>query len=168
MMNLLKTIASVFSSKTRKVNRKLQISNCLDLIDNQQLKLAKAYKKMTVCIADLKTKLAEAESKVNAEENASVKAVYLKNIEIIKATIGRIEKSKSSVAAKLQKSEDTKVVLAAKKSLLDSIEALKGMTSNVFETDTFDVDSIMSEIDSIVNNIEAEFQADDELNQLKA
>ena len=40
------------------------------------------------------------------------------------------------------------------------------MTSNCFETDDFDVDVIMSEIDKTVRDIESEFQANDELNEL--
>jgi hypothetical protein len=138
------------------------------LIDDQQLKLAKAYKKMTVVIAELKEKLSSIEAKANAEAKPEVKVVLAKNAEIIKSTLERIAKNKESIAAKLQKSEDTKTVLAAKKSLLDSIEALKGMTSNVYESSDFDVDAIISEIDKTIAQIEAEFQADDELNQLKA
>ena len=50
--------------------------------------------------------------------------------------------------------------------MLDSIESLKGMTSNCFETDDFDVDVIMTEIDKTIRDIESEFQANDELNEL--
>ena len=40
------------------------------------------------------------------------------------------------------------------------------MTSNCFETDDFDVDVIMTEIDKTIRGIESEFQANDELNEL--
>ena len=43
-MALLNTIMSIFKSKSRKINRKLQVSNCIDLIDEQQSSLAEAYK----------------------------------------------------------------------------------------------------------------------------
>ena len=166
MMNLFKTMRSVFSSKVRKANRKLQISNCIDLIDNQQFTLAQAYKKMTVTINDLEAKLKDAKSEVEHEEKAEVKAVKQKNVEIIENTLARLKKSKEGIAAKLQKTEDSRVILVAKKSLLDSIESLKGMTSNCFETDDFDVDVIMTEIDKTIRDIESEFQANDELNEL--
>ena len=166
MMNLFKTIRSVFSSKARKANRKLQISNCIDLIDNQQFTLAQAYKKMTVTINDLEAKLKDAKSEVEREEKAEVKAVKQKNVEIIENTLASLRKSKEGIAAKLQKTEDSRVILVAKKSLLDSIESLKGMTSNCFETDDFDVDVIMTEIDKTIRDIESEFQANDELNEL--
>ena len=166
MMNLFKTMRSVFSSKVRKANRKLQISNCIDLIDNQQFTLAQAYKKMTVTINDLEAKLKDAKSEVEHEEKAEVKAVKQKNVEIIENTLARLRKSKEGIAAKLQKTEDSRVILVAKKSLLDSIESLKGMTSNCFETDDFDVDVIMTEIDKTIRDIESEFQANDELNEL--
>ena len=68
MMNLFKTMRSVFSSKVRKANRKLQISNCIDLIDNQQFTLAQAYKKLTVTINDLEAKFKDAKSEVEREE----------------------------------------------------------------------------------------------------
>ncbi len=165
-MKLFGTIASIFSAKARRANRKLQVSNCIDLVDEQQLKLAKAYKKLTVVLAELKSKLDAAEGKAAAEGKPEVKAILGKNVEIIKSTIERINKNKSQLADKLQKSEDTKAILVAKKSLLDSIESLKGMSSNVFESDEFDVDAITSEIDTTISQIEAEFQADDELNRL--
>ena len=166
MMNLFKTMRSVFSSKVRKANRKLQISNCIDLIDNQQFTLAQAYKKLTVTINDLEAKLKDAKSEVEREEKAEVKAVKQKNVEIIENTLARLKKSKEGIAAKLQKTEDSRVILVAKKSLLDSIESLKGMTSNCFETDDFDVDVIMTEIDKTIRDIESEFRANDELNEL--
>ena len=40
------------------------------------------------------------------------------------------------------------------------------MTSNCFETADFDVDVIMAEIDKTIRDIESEFQANDELNEL--
>ena len=166
MMNLFKTMRSVFSSKVRKANRKLQISNCIDLIDNQQFTLAQAYKKLTVTINDLEAKLKDAKSEVEHEEKAEVKAVKQKNVEIIENTLARLKKSKEGIATKLQKTEDSRVILVAKKSLLDSIDSLKGMTSNCFETDDFDVDVIMTEIDKTIRDIESEFQANDELNEL--
>ena len=166
MMNLFKTMRSVFSSKVRKANRKLQISNCIDLIDNQQFTLAQAYKKLTVTINDLESTNKDAKSEVERDASADVKAVKQKNVEIIENTLARLRKSKEGIAAKLQKTEDSRVILVAKKSLLDSIESLKGMTSNCFETDDFDVDVIMTEIDKTIRDIESEFQANDELNEL--
>ena len=166
MKNLFKTIRSIFSSKVRKANRKLQISNCIDLIDNQQFTLAQAYKKLTITINDLEAKLKDAKSEVERETKPEVKAVKKKNAEIIEGTLDRLNKSKEGIVSKLQKTEDSRVILVAKKSLLDSIESLKGMTSNCFETDDFDVDVIMSEIDKTIRNIESEFQANNELNEL--
>lgn len=166
MKNLFKTIRSIFSSKVNKVNRKLQISNCIDLIDNQQFTLAQAYKKLTVAINDLEAKLDDAKTEVASEQKPEVKAIKQKNVEIIETTLARLKKSKEGIATKLQKTEDSRVILVAKKSLLDSIESLKGMTSNSFETADFDVDVIMSEIDKTIRDIESEFQANDELNEL--
>lgn len=166
MNKLFKTITSIFSSKVRKANRKLQISNCIDLIDNQQFTLAQAYKKLTITINDLEAKLKDAKTEAESEQKPEVKAVKQKNAEIIETTLARLKKSKETIAAKLQKTEDSRVVLVAKKSLLDSIESLKGMTSNCFETADFDVDAIMAEIDKTIRDIESEFQADDELNEL--
>lgn len=166
MMKLITTIKNIFSAKCRKVNRKLQISNCIDLIDNQQLTLAQAYKKLTVTINDLEAKLDDAKTEAAAEQKPEVKTVKQKNVEIIETTLARLKKSKENIAAKLQKTEDSRVILVAKKSLLDSIEALKGMTSNCFENADFDIDAIMSEIDKTIRDIESEFQANDELNEL--
>ena len=166
MKSLFNTIRNIFSSKARKINRKLQISNCIDLIDNQQFTLAQAYKKLTITINDLTDKLSAAKTEAQAETKPEVKAVKQKNAEIIETTLARLKKSKEGIAAKLQKTEDSRVILAAKKSLLDSIESLKGMTSNCFETADFDVDVVMSEIDKTIRDIESEFQADDELNEL--
>ena len=166
MKALLRTIGSIFSSKVRKANRKLQISNCIDLIDNQQFTLAQAYKKLTVTINDLESKLDDTKAEAAAEQKPEVQVVKQKNAEIIETTLARLKKSKEGIAAKLQKTEDSRVILMAKKSLLDSIESLKGMTSNCFETSDFDVDSIMSEIDKTIRDIESEFQADEELNEL--
>ena len=166
MMNLVKTIRSVFSANVRKANRKLQISNCIDLIDNQQFTLAQAYKKLTVTINDLEAKLNDAKIEAARKTRPEVEAVKRKNAEIIENTLASLKKSKEGIAAKLQKTEDSRVILVAKKSLLDSIESLKGMTSNCFETDDFDVDVIMTEIDKTIRDIESEFQANDELNEL--
>lgn len=55
-MALLNTIMSIFKSKTRKINRKLQVNNCIDLIDEQQSSLAEAYKKICCTISDLEYK----------------------------------------------------------------------------------------------------------------
>lgn len=166
MNKLFKTIKSIFSCKTRKINRKLQIANCIDLIEDQQYTLAQAYKKVTKAVLELKDKLSEAKSKASRENNESVKTVLQKNAEIIQSTLDRLIKNKETIANKLQKTEDSRVVLAAKKNLLDSIESLKGMSSNVFDGQDFDVDAIMAEIDKSIRDIEADFQADDELNDL--
>ena len=166
MMNIIKTIGSIFSAKIRKQNRKLQINNCIDLIDNQQFTLAQAYKKLTITINDITAKLTDAKDEAEKEEKPEIKAVKQKNVEIIETTLARLKKSKEGITDKLQKTEDSRVILIAKKSLLDSIESLKGMTSNCFETDDFDVDAIMVEIDKTIRTIESEFQADDELNEL--
>lgn len=166
MNKLFKTIKSIFSCKTRKINRKLQIANCIDLIEDQQYTLAQAYKKVTKAVLELKDKLSEAKSKASREDNESVKTVLQKNAEIIQSTLDRLIKNKETIANKLQKTEDSRVVLAAKKNLLDSIESLKGMSSNVFDGQDFDVDAIMAEIDKSIRDIEADFQADDELNDL--
>ena len=166
MNKLFTTIASIFSSKTRKLNRKLQMSNCIDLIENQQYTLAQAYKKLTRTINDISNKLDESKSKANKETNAEVKAILQKNIAIIESTLARLKKNKDTISNKLQKTEDSRVILIAKKSLLDSIESLKNMTSNAFDRQDFDVDAIMAEIDNTIRGIESDFQADDELNEL--
>jgi capsid protein len=121
---------------------------------------------VTKAVLELKDKLAEAKSKASRENNESVKTVLQKNAEIIQSTLDRLIKNKETIANKLQKTEDSRVVLAAKKNLLDSIESLKGMSSNVFDGQDFDVDAIMAEIDKSIRDIEADFQADDELNDL--
>lgn len=166
MMKLLSTIKSIFSAKARKLNRSLQVSNCIDLVQDQQVTLAKAYKKLVKAINDLDDQLKAINKKLETEENPTVKLVIQKNIEIITSTLARLKKNKETIANKLQKTEDSRVVLIAKKELLDSIESLKGLSSNVFENQEFDVDAIMNEIDKTIRDIESEFQADDELNDL--
>ena len=165
-MALLKTITSIFKSKSRKINRKLQVSNCIDLIDEQQASLAEAYKKLTRTIADLEIKRDAAAEKVKKEKKAEVKAIMQKNVDLINSTIERLKSNKKRIAEKLEKTEDSRVVLVAKKSLLDSIESLKDTSSNVFQDEGFDVEAIMTEIDTSIAGIEAEFKADEELNEL--
>lgn len=165
-MALLKTITSIFKSKSRKINRKLQVSNCIDLIDEQQASLAEAYKKLTRTIADLEIKRDAAAEKVKKEKKAEVKAIMQKNVDLINSTIERLKSNKKRIAEKLEKTEDSRVVLVAKKSLLDSIESLKDTSSNVFQDEGFDVEAIMAEIDTSIAGIEAEFKADEELNEL--
>ena len=162
----MKTIKSIFKTKVRNVNRALQVSNCIDLIDDQQVKLAESFKKINKVILELEDKLTYAKAKVETEKKADVKVVLQKNVEVITSTIERLKKNKVLVAEKLKKTEDSRTVLAAKKSLLDSIESLKGMSSNVFEKSDFDVDAIMAEIDKSIRDIEADFQSDAELNEL--
>jgi hypothetical protein len=162
----MKTIKSIFKTKIRNANRALQVSNCIDLIDEQQVKLAESFKKINKVILELEDKLTYAKAKVKVEEKADVKIVLQKNVEVITSTIERLKKNKELVADKLKKTEDSRTVLAAKKSLLDSIESLKGMSSNVFEKSDFDVDAIMAEIDKSIRDIEADFQSDAELNEL--
>ena len=165
-MGLIKTIRYIFNSKMKKANRALQVSNCIDLVDEQQTKMALAYKKLTATINDLNYKLEEAKGKVSVEENPGVKAVLKKNIEILESTVARLVKNKKTIGDKLAKTESSREVLIAKKTLLDSIAELKGTTSNVFEREAFNVDDIMAEIDKSIRDIESEFQADDELNEL--
>jgi hypothetical protein len=160
------TIKSIFKTKVRNVNRALQVSNCIDLIDDQQVKLAESFKKINKVILELEDKLTYAKAKVKTEKKADVKVVLQKNVDVITSTIERLKKNKELVAEKLKKTEDSRTVLAAKKSLLDSIESLKGMSSNVFEKSDFDVDAIMAEIDKSIRDIEADFQSDAELNEL--
>jgi hypothetical protein len=162
----MKTIKSVFKTKVRNANRALQVSNCIDLIDDQQVKLAESYKKINKVILELEDKLTYAKAKVKSEKKADVKVVLQKNVDVITSTIERLKKNKELVADKLKNTEDSRAVLAAKKSLLDSIESLKGMSSNVFEKSDFDVDAIMAEIDKSIRDIEADFQSDAELNEL--
>jgi hypothetical protein len=156
-MALLKTITSIFKSKSRKINRKLQVSNCIDLIDEQQASLAEAYKKLSRTIADLEIKRDAAAEKVKNEKKAEVKAIMQKNVDLINSTIERLKSNKKRIAEKLEKTEDSRVVLVAKKSLLDSIESLKDTSSNVFQDEGFDVEAIMAEIDTSIAGIEAEF-----------
>jgi hypothetical protein len=165
-MKLLKTITSIFKSKSRKLNRKLQVSNCIDLIDEQQASLAEAYKKLCRTIADLEIKRDAAVEKVKKEKKAEIKAIVQKNVDLINSTIERLKSNKKRIAEKLEKTEDSRVVLVAKKSLLDSIESLKDTSSNVFQDEGFDVEAIMAEIDTSIAGIEAEFKADEELNEL--
>lgn len=165
-MKLFKTIMSIIKSKSRKLNRKLQVSNCIDLIDEQQSSLAEAYKKLSCTIADLEFKRDAATEKVKKEKKAEVKAIMQKNVDLINSTIERLKNNKKRIAEKLEKTEDSRVVLVAKKSLLDSIESLKDTSSNVFQDEGFDVEAIMAEIDTSIAGIEAEFKADEELNEL--
>ena len=165
-MGLMKTIQSIFKTKTSNTNRALQVSNCIDLIDDQQVKLAESFKKINKVILELEDKLTYAKEKVKSEKKADVKVVLQKNVDVIASTIERLKKNKELVADKLKKTEDSRTVLVAKKSLLDSIESLKGMSSNVFEKSDFDVDAIMTEIDKSIRDIEADFQSDTELNEL--
>jgi hypothetical protein len=162
----MKTIKSIFKTKIRNANRALQVSNCIDLIDEQQVKLAESFKKINKVILELEDKLTYAKEKVKSEKKADVKVVLQKNVDVIASTIERLKKNKELVVDKLKKTEDSRTVLAAKKSLLDSIESLKGMSSNVFEKSDFDVDAIMAEIDKSIRDIEADFQSDAELNEL--
>lgn len=166
MKKLLGTLKSLFNANARKVNRALQVSNCIDLVGEQQYKMAKGYKKLVVAINDLKAKLDETRTKAESEENPSVKAILSKQVEIIESTLTRITANKEKIGNKIKKMEDSRVVLTAKKTLLDSIEDLKSTTSNVFESQDFNVDEIMAEIDKSIRDIESEFQADDELNEL--
>lgn len=165
-MKILTTLTSIFKSKMNKANRALQVNNCIDLVDEQQRKMALAYKKLISAINDLNYKLEEAKGKISVEENPGVKAVLKKNVEILETTIARLTKNKNTIANKLEKTESSRSVLLAKKTLLDSIAELKNTTSNVFERADFNVDDIMAEIDKSIRDIESEFQADDELNEL--
>jgi hypothetical protein len=165
-MKLLKTLTRIINSKMRKADRALQVSNCIDLVDEQQYKMAEAFKKLTIAINDLNYKLEEAKGKISVEENPGVKAVLKKNVEILEATIARLSKNKKTLADKLEKSENSRAVLLAKKTLFDSISELKSTSSNAFERGEFNVDDIMAEIDKSIRDIESEFQADDELNEL--
>lgn len=166
MIKLIKTIKSLFSAKTRKLNRMLQVSNCIDLVKEHQVSLAQAYKKLVASINSLEEKLSTMKSDVAKENNPAVKEIKEKNLSLVSSTIDRLKKNKEDIANKLRKSEDSKDILIAKKSLLDSIESLKSMSSNVFENNEFDIDSIMAEIDKTICDIESEFQANDELNNL--
>lgn len=166
MFKLFKTIASILSCKTRKVNRSLQITNCIDLIEDQQYKLANNYKKLVKSINELKNKLDELKVKKTNTNDANLIAVIDKNISIVDSTINRLNANKELIIQKIKKSEDSRIVLKAKKELLDSIESIKGLSTNVFEGEDFDVDAIMSEIDKQIQDIESEIQANDELNTI--
>ena len=165
-MALLNTIMSIFKSKTRKINRKLQVSNCIDLIDEQRSSLAEAYKKICRAIADLESKRHASAEKAKTEFRDEVKAIMQKNVDLINLNIERLKNTKKRIADKLEKTEDSRAVLIAKKSLLESIESLKDTSSNVFQDEGFDVEAIMNEIDTSIAGIEAEFKADEELNEL--
>jgi hypothetical protein len=165
-MALLTTLKSLIKSKSRKLNRALQVCNCIDLIDEQQVKLAESFKNINKVILELEDKLTYAKEKVKSEKKGDVKIVLQKNVDVITSTIERLKKNKELVVDKLKKTEDSRTILVAKKSLLDSIESLKGMSSNVFEKSDFDVDAIMAEIDKSIRDIEADFQSDTELNEL--
>ena len=166
MKNLIKTIFSIFSSKTRKLNRSMQISNCIDLVEDQQYKLAQGYKTIVKTINELHHKIIEFKKKIENADKPELKAIFEKNLEIMNSTVERLTKNKETIASKLQKAEDSRILLKAKKNLLDSIESIKAMSTNVFTNEDFDVDVVMSEIDKSIQDIESEFQADDELNAL--
>lgn len=166
MKNLIKTIFSIFSSKTRKLNRSMQISNCVDLVEDQQYKLAQGYKMIVKIINELHVKIVELKKKIANTDKPELKAVFEKNLEIMNSTVERLTKNKEIIASKLQKAEDSRILLKAKKNLLDSIESIKAMSTNVFTNEDFDIDVVMSEIDKSIQDIESEFQADDELNAL--
>ena len=166
MKKLFNTIKSIFSSKINKANKALQVSNCIDLIDEQQVKMAQNYKKLTVVINDLKFKRDTLKDKLKSEEKQELKIVIKKNIEVIETTLVRLQKNKELIKSKVEKTEDSRTILIAKKSLLDSISDIKNTTSNVFENQDFDVESIMAEIDQNIRSVESELQADEELNEL--
>ena len=166
MNKLFNTIKSIFNSKIKNINKSLQVNNCIDLIDEQQVKMAKNYKKITVVINDLKYKRDNLKEKLKTEKKEEIKIVLKKNIEVIESTITRLQKNKDIIEAKVKKTEDSRVILIAKKSLLDSISDIKNTTSNVFESKDFDVESIMEEIDQNIRSIESELQADEELNEI--
>ena len=166
MKKLFNTIKSIFNSKINKVNKALQVSNCIDLIDEQQVKMAENYKKLTVVINDLKFKRDNLKDKLKTEKKEELKIVIKKNIEVIETTLVRLQKNKELIKSKVEKTEDSRTILIAKKSLLDSISDIKNTTSNVFENQDFDVESIMAEIDQNIRSVESELQADEELNEL--
>lgn len=166
MKNLIKTIFSIFSSKTRKLNRSMQISNCVDLVEDQQYKFAQGYKMIVKSINELHVKINDLKKKIENTDKPELKAVFEKNLEIMNSTVERLTKNKETIASKLQKAEDSRILLKAKKNLLDSIESIKDMSTNIFTNENFDIDVVMSEIDKSIQDIESEFQADDELNAL--
>lgn len=166
MKTLLTTIKSIFNSKVRNVNRSLQVSNCIDLINEQQVKLAKSFKKIKMANSELTYKRDELNAKLEAEKRPEIRAVLKKNVEVIESTIARLQENLETIGEKVKKIEDSRTVFLAKKALLDSITDIKNTTSNVFEQQEFNADDIMNEIDKSIREIEAEFEADDELNKL--
>lgn len=166
MFKLFKTIKSIFNAKVLKLNRKLQIDNCIDLVKDQQLKMAESFKKISKAINDIKYKIKELSDDLETEKNKSVKEVKMKNVAIFKKTLDRLVKNKELLEQKLWNSKNSRDILTAKKSLLDSIESIKGTTSNIFENQNFDIDSIMKEIDDSIRDIETEMQCDEELNEI--
>ena len=105
-MALLNTIKSIIKSKSRKLNRALQVSNCIDLIDDQQVKLAESFKKITRVILELENKLKYANKKVKSEKKVDVKVILQKNVDVITSTIERLKKNKELIADKLKNIED--------------------------------------------------------------
>lgn len=166
MFKLFKTIKSIFNAKVLKLNRKLQIDNCIDLVKDQQLKMAESFKKISKAINDIEYKIKELSYDLETEKNKSVKQVKMKNVAIFKKTLERLVNNRKVLEDKLWNSKNSRDVLAAKKSLLDSIESIKGTTSNIFENQNFDIDSIMKEIDDSIRDIETEMQCDEKLNEI--
>lgn len=166
MFKLLKTIKSIFKSKVNNINKKLQMDNCIDLVKEQQLKMAQSYKRTKCCISDLKLKIEKLKNDIKNEKNESLRVIKEKNLKILSSSLTKLIHNKEILSAKLKNTVISRDVLKAKKDLLDSIEDIKKTSSNILENENFDVDNIMEEIDSTINRIETEIECDMELNDI--
>lgn len=96
-----------------------------------------------------------------------MKATLEKNIEIFETTLVKLQNVKAKLGDKLARSEESKTILAAKKSLLESMDMVRGMTSNLVEgCGDFDAEDVMAEIDKAIRGIESEIEANNEINDL--
>lgn len=164
---LLRTIKNIMSAKARSVDRKLKIANCEELLEEQQLKLAENYKRCYAEIHELTAKLDELKSKIETAHDPRVTATLEKNIEIFETTLVKLQNVKAKLGDKLARSEESKTILAAKKSLLESMDMVRGMTSNLVEgCGDFDAEDVMAEIDKAIRGIESEIEANNEIDDL--
>lgn len=166
MFKLFKTIKSIINIKILNFNKKLQIDNCIDLVKDQQLKMAESFKKIKKCILNLQNKIDELTEDIKNEKNETVKSVKSKNITILKNTIKQLKRNKDILEEKIRKSKDSRDILSAKKYLLESIQSVKQTSTNILHNTDFDIDSIMKDIDSNIQEIEFDMRADEELNEI--
>lgn len=164
---LFRTLKNLVSAKTRSIDRKLKIANCEELLEEQQMKLAKNYKRCHAEIRELSAKLAKLKSKAESAQDPRVKETFEKNAEIFETTLAKLQSAKARIGDKLAKTEESRAVLLAKKGLLESMDMVRSVASNLVEgCGDFDAEDVMAEIDKAVRGIESELEANSEIDDL--